>query len=96
MRGNVKLIGEKMNWISTSKVKPAYFAQVLAWVYDDDLVDNGYCISVYIGKYKEDEENGEEGWFPSNIDWPECSKETKIDRPITHWMPLPDGPKNDR
>jgi hypothetical protein len=85
------------NWIPLKKVYPSFLVNVLIWIEMEDDYEGGQCYTAYYQKYSEPKEGellAHAGWFPSNVEWPDCTEKTKIKRNVTHWMPLPDGPKN--
>ena len=70
-------IKPKFRWIQCSEKKPEIWKEVLVV-----LNDNGYK-SIHIGEMQE-----EGSWMIGGEFWYE-----KDDPRITHWMPLPDPPK---
>jgi hypothetical protein len=80
--GKMILPDEKHNWISVSDRLPSDFDNVLIWS-NGMCVTGAYLVCVELGKPLQ--------WIVN--DWDESETTIKLDD-VTHWMPLPEPPKD--
>ncbi|UOH19857.1 DUF551 domain-containing protein [Acinetobacter sp. NyZ410] len=99
-----------MNWISVDEKMPEPLRNVLVLIDENPVKNQNQMVANFIPQFTEESECGEwsefceerdmyfipEGWYANTAYIGDEYSSYFIDEKVTHWMPLPEPPKEEK